>query len=362
MKKKVITIAAALFIISLCTGSVKAVASEKAISGFSAYLEEYYKALAEKQEEDSETVTLSEEEKLLPIFSNMVVANVSKYVNVRKSASAESDIVGRLYKGGVATEIETKDGWTKIVSGNVTGYVSSTYLFYGDAAEAQAVNFYDNYVYVCSDSVNARKGPGTDNAILTTLTKGYTMKVLERQNGWVKVVLSGIKVSQDTGWVCEDYLTNQLRYAVTKEEADAIDLAGSYYVNNITWPYPWDHNVYTYYGPRKAPTAGASTYHKGLDLGGSYGAPIVAAMSGTVTYVGNSSTAGRYVEITHPCGFVTRYLHNSKVLVSIGQNVVRGEKIAECGSSGVATGPHLHFSMTLYGESIDPYQYLKYCQ
>lgn len=342
-------------------GTVKAAASEKAKSGFSAYLEEYYKLIEEKQEEDGETSTLSTE-KLLPVFNNMVMANVNKFVNVRKAPSSDSEIIGRLYKGALATEISTSNGWTKIVSADVEGYVSEDYLFYGESAEKNAESFYRDYVYVSSDTVNVRTGAGTDYAVLSTLTKGYTMKRLESKDGWSKVQLTGINTAQETGWVCEDYISNEIRYAITQEEAEAIDIAGSYYVNNIAWPYPWDHKVYSYYGYRKAPTAGASTFHKGLDLGGSYGAPIIAALSGTVTYIGSSSSAGNYVEITHPCGFVTRYLHNSKILVSVGQNVLRGDQIATCGSTGIATGPHLHFSMTLYGESIDPYKYLKYCQ
>ncbi len=90
--------------------------------------------------------------------------------------------------------------------------------------------------------------------------------------------------------------------------------------------------------------------HEGIDIAGPIGAPIVAAAAGVVTKAGwNSGGYGNLVEIQHPDGSVTRYGHNSKVLVMVGQSVEQGQMIAQMGSTGHSTGPHCHFETRLPG-------------
>lgn len=90
--------------------------------------------------------------------------------------------------------------------------------------------------------------------------------------------------------------------------------------------------------------------HAGIDIAGPIGTPIVAAAAGVVTKAGwNSGGYGNLVEIQHPDGSVTRYGHNSKVLVMLGQSVEQGQMIAEMGSTGRSTGPHCHFETLLPG-------------
>ena len=86
---------------------------------------------------------------------------------------------------------------------------------------------------------------------------------------------------------------------------------------------------------------------------------IVAALSGTVETVSCDGSSGNYVVINHGNGVKTKYLHCSKTLVYVGQKVTQGETIAKVGDTGVATGPHLHFSLVINGSFTDPYPYLK---
>ena len=127
----------------------------------------------------------------------------------------------------------------------------------------------------------------------------------------------------------------------------------------FTWPCPPSHKITSGFGYRDKPTAGATSYHQGYDIGASAGAAIVAAADGVVTSTGYSSVLGNYVILSHGGGLFTIYEHCSAVLVSRGQSVSRGSTIAKVGSTGVSTGPHLHFGVQLNGKYVDPGNYLK---
>lgn len=132
----------------------------------------------------------------------------------------------------------------------------------------------------------------------------------------------------------------------------------SYTGGVFTWPCPSSHRITSGFGYRNSPTAGASSYHQGYDIGASAGAAIVAAADGVVTSTGYSSVLGNYVILSHGGGLFTIYEHCSSVLVSKGQSVSRGATIAKVGSTGIATGPHLHFGVQLNGSYVDPGKYL----
>lgn len=131
-------------------------------------------------------------------------------------------------------------------------------------------------------------------------------------------------------------------------------------LSDIIWPLPGDSRIFSRFGVRVAPTAGASTYHQGVDLGGEYGADIIAALAGTVEIAGYSVSGGNYIRINHGDGIVTSYLHCSRLLVSVGDYVQQGALIAYVGSTGVSTGPHLHFSVSINGTYVDPLNYISY--
>ena len=112
------------------------------------------------------------------------------------------------------------------------------------------------------------------------------------------------------------------------------------------------------FGRRSRPTAGASTYHKGVDWAVPTGTTVVASCGGTVVKAGWGSGYGYVIYIQHEDGSQTRYGHLSRVLVSSGQKVVQGQKIALSGNTGVTTGPHLHFEILINGKQVNPLPYL----
>lgn len=124
------------------------------------------------------------------------------------------------------------------------------------------------------------------------------------------------------------------------------------------WPCPSSTRVTSNYGTRVSPMSGASSNHKGIDIGASAGADIIAAADGTVTAASYSSAAGNYVMIDHGGGLYTVYMHASSLLVSPGQTVSAGDVIAKVGSTGISTGSHLHFGVSLNGSYVSPWSYL----
>ena len=124
------------------------------------------------------------------------------------------------------------------------------------------------------------------------------------------------------------------------------------------WPCPSSTRVTSDYGTRVSPMSGASSNHKGIDIGASAGADIIAAADGTVTTASYSSAAGNYVMIDHGGGLYTVYMHASSLLVSPGQTVSAGDVIAKVGSTGISTGSHLHFGVSLNGSYVSPWSYL----
>jgi Peptidase family M23 len=119
-----------------------------------------------------------------------------------------------------------------------------------------------------------------------------------------------------------------------------------------------DGFISSYFGERSDPFDGRETFHKGVDFAGAVGSKVVAVAAGVVTWAGERSGYGKLVEINHGDGYVTRYAHNERTLVSVGQTVKRGEALALMGSTGRSTGPHLHFEVLRNGRQIDPMSFI----
>lgn len=124
------------------------------------------------------------------------------------------------------------------------------------------------------------------------------------------------------------------------------------------WPCPASTRITSDYGNRESPTAGASSNHKGIDIGAPYGSDIVAAADGEVIFAGYSNGGGNYVMIDHGGSLYTVYMHASSLCVSKGDIVTRGQTVAKVGSTGISTGNHLHFGVSLNGGYVSPWNYL----
>lgn len=112
------------------------------------------------------------------------------------------------------------------------------------------------------------------------------------------------------------------------------------------------------YGYRDHPISGKYLFHGGVDIGGQTGDPIRAFAAGTVEYVGENDSYGLYIQLDHGNGIKSFYAHCRSLCVKKGQSVALGEKIGEVGSSGAATGPHLHLELKCAGLHLDPLYYI----
>lgn len=152
----------------------------------------------------------------------------------------------------------------------------------------------------------------------------------------------------------EEELIRQNRAALSYS-ANPIKYTGGKFV----WPVPASQRITSYYGYRVHPVYKTKKFHSGIDIGASYGVDILAAADGTVTLATTNGGYGKCIIINHGSGISTLYGHNSTLLVSVGSKVTKGQVIAKAGSTGVSTGPHLHFEVRINGSTTDPLQYLR---
>ncbi len=132
---------------------------------------------------------------------------------------------------------------------------------------------------------------------------------------------------------------------------------GSTATGTYIWPCPSSTYVTSAFGMRDHPLFGDERPHSGIDIAGSAGSEVLPADSGTVAVATYSSSYGNYVTIYHSNGDYTLYAHMSSLAVSAGQSVTQGDVIGYVGSTGWATGPHLHFEIRVNGSTVDPLSY-----
>jgi murein DD-endopeptidase MepM/ murein hydrolase activator NlpD len=116
--------------------------------------------------------------------------------------------------------------------------------------------------------------------------------------------------------------------------------------------------ISSHFGYRTDPITGRGAFHAGVDFAGPSGSRVIAVGPGVVSYSGWKQGYGNVVEITHPTGYVTRYGHNSRNLVRVGQSVQKSDAIAVIGSTGRSTGTHVHFEVLRDGNVLNPKRYL----
>ncbi|MDG7053168.1 MAG: M23 family metallopeptidase [Wolbachia endosymbiont of Alcedoecus sp.] len=121
-------------------------------------------------------------------------------------------------------------------------------------------------------------------------------------------------------------------------------------------PLNGDYRISSKFGNRKHPIRGKVVFHKGVDYAAKFGTPIYAAAEGVIEYIGNKGGYGKHIKIKHKNGYSTCYAHMSKFSsdVKLGSKVKQGQVIAYVGSTGIATGPHLHYEVIYNGKHVDP--------
>jgi murein DD-endopeptidase MepM/ murein hydrolase activator NlpD len=125
------------------------------------------------------------------------------------------------------------------------------------------------------------------------------------------------------------------------------------------WPCPSSNHITSYFGNRTPPKQGASSDHKGIDIGASMGAQVSAAAAGKVTTVSYNSARGYFIVVDHGSGYVTLYQHLSRQDVKVGDMVKAGQQIGAVGETGISTAPHLHFEVHVNGTPVDPLQFFE---
>ncbi len=187
----------------------------------------------------------------------------------------------------------------------------------------------------------------------TTLSQGSTLLVPEKQNNANEAVLvlndkpvnggSDSKIDQRTS-------NKDIKIKTENMTADADSL------KRMLWPSS-SRRITSRYGVRVHPIYRVKKFHNGIDIGASYGSTIKASAAGTVVYSGWKSFYGRTVIIRHSNDLYTLYAHCSKLTVKKGERISRGTQIARVGSSGLSTGPHIHFSVQKGGRFVNPMKY-----
>jgi murein DD-endopeptidase MepM/ murein hydrolase activator NlpD len=180
----------------------------------------------------------------------------------------------------------------------------------------------------------------------------YTIKASDTLSG----------VAEKHGIDSEDILTANEYFSANLKEGDTIfipgvklDPAALQEINGDLFIWPTvNRYVTSAYGWRRSPITQTRHFHAGIDIRGSIGAPVYAAMAGRVSYTGYDSVYGNHVVITHHSGYRTLYGHLNVIRVKSGAYVSTGQRIGDVGNTGASTGPHLHFTVYKNGKTVNP--------
>ncbi len=164
----------------------------------------------------------------------------------------------------------------------------------------------------------------------------------------------------DAEWDKLEEELKKLEEQLKKEEEEAKKNTPKYDGGQFIWPLKDYFKVTSPYGYRTHPKTHKWSLHNGIDIGAPTGTKIMAAGDGVVATMKENNTAGKYVMINHGSGVYTVYMHCSRFVAKVGQEVKAGDIIALVGSTGSSTAPHLHFSVRLNGTYVDPSPYVGY--
>lgn len=148
-------------------------------------------------------------------FTNLVIAQVDNFVNVRSTPSEDGDVVGKLYNNSVGTFISQQDGWYQITSGSVTGYVKAQYCVTGTAAVELAKKVGTRIATVTTTTLKVRDQATADADVLGLVPEGEELTVSDEKDGWVKV-----NIEEGDGWVSKDYVSLETEFVQAESKAE----------------------------------------------------------------------------------------------------------------------------------------------
>ncbi len=184
----------------------------KATAGVADVLDEEFMA-------DTHTASIQDKDTEESEYSNLAIAKVDNYVNVRSAPGTDSEVVGKMYDGSVAQILSTageNNEWFQVVSGNVEGYIKAEYFIYGDAAVSVIDDYVTRYVVVQADRLNVREEPDISSGRIGYIDNGERVRLLEWGDEWSKVDYA----AEHTGYVASEYVTiaEEFIYAKSIEE------------------------------------------------------------------------------------------------------------------------------------------------
>lgn len=193
----------------------------------------------------------------------------------------------------------------------------------------------------------------------SSLQSAHLLRLEEMPKQWASVLPERREESETE----EEETVAAVGTVVLRAEYSGPELPEKYTMDQLSFGTlatmaPLKGTVHSGYGYRDHPINGKYSFHGGLDIGGQKGDPVAAFAAGTVEYIGENDTYGLYLQLDHGNGVKSFYAHCSKLYVSKGQAVAMGDRIAAVGSTGSATGPHLHFELKCGGIHVDPAYYL----
>lgn len=191
---------------------------------------ESFEDTKESMEVIVESVSVSEEQQPSEVYeeateeedneySDLALAHVTNYVNIRSGPNTDSEVVGKIYDGAVAQILETageENDWFKIVSGNVEGYIKSEFFYYGQAASENIEQYVTRYANVIADRLNIRENPEVESKRIGYIDFGEKAKIVENLGEWTKVQYTDSKV----GYVASEYITVSEEFVYAKTLAE----------------------------------------------------------------------------------------------------------------------------------------------
>lgn len=224
---------------------------------------------------------------------------------------------------------------------------------------------YAEYVALCKEGLEEEKGVLDEARKSVEKEEASLNELIAEKEGEIYKVSTDIKNKEaaiaeyEADIAAQNETITALEKIVAEERKRLAAEQGRKYDGGIfTWPAPSYTRISDEYGSRMHPILGIEKFHNGLDMAAPGGSPILAAYDGKVVAADYSSSMGNYIMIDHGDSLYTIYMHASALYVSKGAEVGKGDKIAAVGSTGRSTGNHLHFSVRLNGNYVNPRNYL----
>lgn len=225
---------------------------------------------------------------------------------------------------------------------------------------------YAEYVNLCKESMEEEKAVLDETRASVEKEEAALNELISTKEQEIYKVSSDIQNKEEAikayeaDIAAENETIRVLEAAVAEERRKLAEEQRRRYDGGIfAWPCPSYTRISDPYGNRIHPILGIQQFHNGVDLAAPGGSPILAAYNGTVVAADYTSAMGNYIMIDHGDSLYTVYMHASALYVSKGQEVSKGQTIAAVGSTGRSTGNHLHFSVRLNGNYVDPMSYIR---